>query len=310
MPSIKYKINILSIIYEMKANKNQTIEKNKNINDYNYQNKLHPLREESTTILLIKEDNDSLPKKENKTLDNSLTKTIGLNTAFIHPNYINENSSHTAEGQSFSESTMMDSKYISNDISFRSPGPEKIFNLIRAKYIMSHNLYDIILNQENNYYKCPTKYTVTDNFFAFVYPNDTITYCITISGHFKNKILTREDSFNLEKNDEDGGIYYPRVGLFFCERVVEVPGEGDKVEMLKCEPDSFMCEKCMEKNKEKYNVKKTHLININGRVTHMNKGSYHCLGHFLCHNQIENCNHKFTCRACKLLNSFSNYYRK
>ena len=63
-------------------------------------------------------------------------------------------------------------------------------------------------------------------------------------------------------------------------------------------------------NKRKYNLKDSYLININGRVTSMNKGSYHCFGHFLLNNQIEDCISKFTCNACKMINYYFEYYTK
>ena len=64
----------------------------------------------------------------------------------------------------------------------------------------------------------------------------------------------------------------------------------------------------MKNNKEIYNIKKNYLININGRVAKINKGKYHCFGHFLVGNQIEDCISKFTCKACKLLQIYSEYY--
>ena len=63
-------------------------------------------------------------------------------------------------------------------------------------------------------------------------------------------------------------------------------------------------------NKRKYNLKNSYLININGRVTKKNKGSYNCFGHFLLGNQIEDCISKFTCKACKMINYYFEYYTK
>ena len=64
----------------------------------------------------------------------------------------------------------------------------------------------------------------------------------------------------------------------------------------------------MKINKEKYIIKNNYLIAINGRIAKKNKGSYHCFGHFLCGNQIEDCIKKYTCKSCKLLNYYSNIY--
>ena len=62
-------------------------------------------------------------------------------------------------------------------------------------------------------------------------------------------------------------------------------------------------------NKKRYNIKNNYLINIKGRVAKINKGSYHCFGHFLCGIQIEDCVSKFSCEACKMLDLYSSYYQ-
>ena len=69
-----------------------------------------------------------------------------------------------------------------------------------------------------------------------------------------------------------------------------------------------MCKKCMEINKKHYNIKNKYLININGRVAKINKGSFHCFGHYLIGNQIEQCISTFSCKACKLLDFCSKYF--
>ena len=64
----------------------------------------------------------------------------------------------------------------------------------------------------------------------------------------------------------------------------------------------------MEINKKHYNIKKSYLINIYGRVAKINKGGYHCFGHFLLGNQIEQCISKFSCNGCKVLDLYSKYF--
>ena len=63
----------------------------------------------------------------------------------------------------------------------------------------------------------------------------------------------------------------------------------------------------MELNKKRYEIKSNYVINICGRVSKINKGSYHCFGHFLCGNQIEDCINKFSCKACKLIDEYNIY---
>ena len=96
------------------------------------------------------------------------------------------------------------------------------------------------------------------------------------------------------------------LGLYFCGKEIKIENE-----IKKCAPNEFICKECMEINKKKYNLNGKYLININGRVAKINKGSYHCFGHFLYGNngnQIEDCISKFSCNACKLLDNYCNYY--
>ena len=96
------------------------------------------------------------------------------------------------------------------------------------------------------------------------------------------------------------------LGLFFCGKKIN---EGIKEEK-KCSPNEFICKDCMKLNKEIYYINKTndYLININGRVAKMHKGKYHCFGHFLFDREIKDCINKFSCKACKMLDSIKDYY--
>jgi hypothetical protein len=134
---------------------------------------------------------------------------------------------------------------------------------------------------------------------------------------FPRKIIfssapTQEDdelinSKNVSEIHEINEEFNDDYGLYFCKKNIEIESASE-ITNKKCSPNEFMCKNCMEKNKKMYHIKKKYLININGRVAKINKGSYHCFGHFLCGNQIEDCITKFTCEACKLLNLYSNYF--
>ena len=83
----------------------------------------------------------------------------------------------------------------------------------------------------------------------------------------------------------------------------------NKKDIKICSPNIFICRDCQEINKQLYNIKSKYLINIYGRITKLNKGSFHCFGHFLVGNQIEDCINKFSCKACEMINLYSNYFQ-
>ena len=188
---------------------------------------------------------------------------------------------------------------ISNEIE-----KEKTFNMARANFCKKNKLYDIILGQQDSYNQnsnesFPEKYKIDDKYFAFVYPNDLKTYHIIQSG-FLTKYDTKNDSnnfINVDNNCKFNEIFE----LFFCGKELEIKTE-EGIEKKKCAPNEFICGECMQKNKTKYHIKKDYFININGRVTKKNNGSYHCFGHFMVKNKIMECITKFKCAACNYLN--------
>ena len=175
------------------------------------------------------------------------------------------------------------------------------FNDVRNEHYLRHKMYDIVLNENLKNKTIPTQYEINDKFRAFLYPNDLKTYCITESGYLVNKenkpIIPLD---NKDINQENG--------LYFCGKNIEIKIEKGVV-IKKCSTNEFICKECLEKNKEIYNIKSTYLININGRVSKKFKGNYHCFGHFcFVNNHIEDCISKFSCQACKMLDTFSHYY--
>lgn len=180
---------------------------------------------------------------------------------------------------------------------------EKKFNLARITHCLKNKFYDITLTLEIKNFNHPIKYKISDENYAFLYPNELITFCITVSGFiFKKNMLNRNAICNQYKESQ----YNQIIGLFFCGKNVKLNESTTK----KCSPNEFMCKNCVEINKKTYNLKEHYLVNIFGRVSKKNKGVYHCFGNFLVNNKIEECVTSYVCKACSLLNDFSNYYQK
>ena len=250
--------------------------------------------------------------KKNTSTENLLNKEIVFNNSFLsnsntlNISFILNNSFFNVLNNTDFQSTFDDTKSLMNVQNSTMEKPiEKKFNLLRSNFYLKNQLYDIQLHEDFNNLKIPPKYIIKGEYFGFLYYNDLTTFCISISGFINNghnyQHLLTEETIDQEFNDD--------YGLYFCKKNIEIESASE-ITRKKCSPNEFMCKNCMEKNKEMYNIKKKYLININGRVAKINKGSYHCFGHFLCGNQIEDCITKFTCEACKLLNLYSNYFNQ
>ena len=297
---IKFFINLLKIKEE---NNIHLYEKMKEINDSNsniFEIKKMILKEEkSTTINIPYNLNLSLIKIKNEELNYSEMNSYSNSYNSYIINYL----SHS--NNSLTNSTFCDTK-IDMEMDINNSFKERKFNPLRINFYLENNLYDILLSHEILNYNHPPKYKINDELFAFLYPNIPKTYCIAISGFISNNKILNYDSKNLEvkNNNSQYNIIY---GLYFCEKEEQIK-IGDKIEYKICKPNEFICKQCMDLNKQKYNLKKSYLININGRVSKINKGSYHCFGNFLEKNIIEQCINKFSCIGCKNLNNYSEYY--
>lgn len=217
----------------------------------------------------------------------------------------NNNNSYSAE-----ESTRMNSKVdisennsLSQEIELKKA--DKQFNPTKQKFYIKNKLYDLLLYEEKDKEKSkliPEIYKIDEDSFGFLYPNDITTYFITKSGFIGDK----KGFTTLSEKDIENSHYQENLGLHFCGKEVILDNEKTK---KRCCPNEFICKSCMDINKKRYNIKNNYLINIKGRVAKVNKGSYHCFGHFLCGNQIEDCISKFTCEACRMLDLYSGYYQ-
>ena len=294
--------------FEEKIKKNKKDNKCPNMN--NFLIRVLVLKsDKTTTIEIVKNTNIksiSFQNENNDSISNIMNSYQLNNSSFINQ----PNNSLLNINQS-SDSTFFDSKLgpNANNSIVEYKHPLNQFNSIRSNFYSKNKLNDIPLSDEinnfNNNNNYPPIYSINGKLFAFVYPNNLITYNITISAFLaNNNILNYDLNTNLKVKESQ---YYPLLGLYFCGKTVEIKIEN-KVYTKKCMPNEFICKKCLLINKRKYNLKNSYIININGRVAKMNKGSYHCFGHFLSGNQIEDCINRFSCKSCKLINEYLDYY--
>ena len=292
-------VNQIREDYEECLKKNILIQK-KDKNDFEKRIKL--LRNEKTTIVILKNKNSILFSFENESNFSSISNSNllnisilnSLNNSFLYDSYSN-----------LSKSTCEDSKLYQNDSNLiLTERIENKFNSARVDYCLKQKIYDIPLTYELMNFNHPPKYKINENYYSFVYPNKPITYVITISGFlFNDKV--KENSIDNKTSDS---IYNSILGLYFCGKNIELKIDNKSI-FKKCSPNEFICKKCMEINKNIYNLKKHYFINILGRVSKINKGSYHCFGHFMVNNQIKECITKFCCNGCYQLNLYSNYFQ-
>jgi hypothetical protein len=295
MPQPKYSIDIGNIkVFDETQYSKQT----KNINSTNneFTKRILVLKEEKTSEDINSKDNNSeyLPNT------NSLISFSLNDSSYLNYSDTNESKS------TFYDSTSQIS--INNSIIEKEMEKDKNkFNLVRANYYIKYKLNDITLNIEYINLNTPPKYKISDKCYAFLYPNEPVTYCITITNFLKTeKINVNPTILQINNNSAK---FFSIYGLYFCGKNIEIKKENE-THIKQCAPNSFICNECMDLNKKLYNIKDKYMININGRVSKINKGSYHCFGHFLCGNQIEDCIVKFTCSACKLLNYFLDLSKK
>ena len=302
----KIKFNISTGIFrdEKEIQIENKIQSIKDSNLTAYEKRLKVLQEETNIYYKIKdvnlgikfEENDSY-KEKNKNEFNNINKT---SKNLVEVKNLNDsieiiNNIETQENKSISlnDSSLYNSKIDESNINEQSKNE---FNSFRTKYYLEHKLYDFCLFKEAEKDFLPDIYKIDKDLKGFVYPNDLKTYCISQSGFLLQKEKKENYSGKNSANTDSG--------LFFCGKKIIIKNNEEK----KCSLNQFICFECMKINKEIYNIKNHYLININGRISKINKGKYHCFGHFLVGNQIEDCINKFTCKACKLLQMYSEYY--
>ena len=241
----------------------------------------------SSPIRPIKEESISTGKNNNPKIVNPTDKKLEYN------NNYNINDSKDI---SLSE-TSDNSQYLSN-LNSLYPVEIKSFNPIRAKFYLKHNLNDIILYKNEMKLLQAEIYIIKDNIVGVVYLDDFITDLLSKSNFLEG---------NNEVDENIKGNFDTQTGIQFCEKEYKIGNETKR-----CTKNEFICSACMENNKKRYRIKNNYFINIKGRVAKVNKGRFHCFGHFLCGNkcnQIEDCITNFSCKACKMLDKYSKYYK-
>ena len=174
----------------------------------------------------------------------------------------------------------------------------EFFDVFNTESILREDLEsESILKKEGNY--------------ALAYPNNYKDTCyFAISKYFINKYLGKYELPNSEEEPRNEN-YDSKYGFCFCNKEI-------KEFNTTCSPNKMMCNECMKENMEIYGLNKIKtennvLININGRVAfdHHKDGKFRCGGKFEFGKLYYNCDKKFTCKACKLLNEITskNYYK-
>jgi hypothetical protein len=243
--------------------------------------------------------------KDDKTTTDNLKK-IGVHdeSSFINYDLVNNSNSFAGEQSTKWDTNADISEVDSSNQELEQPQIIKSFNSTKASYYIKYKLYDILLYEKADKEikkNISEIYRIDSEKVGFLNSNDRTTNFIT-----KSAYLGEQKFFNeLSEKEKESRILYIEVGLYFCGKEVKL--ENIK-ELKKCSPNEFMCKNCMDINKKKYNIKNHYLINIKGRVSKINKNHYHCFGHFLYGTQIEDCVNKFSCEACKMLDSISSYY--
>ena len=285
--------------WERKISYNKNVKKNTETN--NFETRLLALKIGKTT-----ENFKNIPRIGYLNFSIIYNSSI-LNNSFYNSTFNIQNHSDS------SNSTFCDTKSLinaqnsnPNPLSIIEQPKEYKFNSVKTNFYLKNNLYDIKLYEVYNDFNIPTKYIINSEFYAFLYPCEIRTYAIVISGYLKTEKIKIEPNIPEIKESK----FNSSLGLCFCEKNIELENENENKKEIKiCSPNIFICRECQEINKQLYNIKSKYLINIYGRITRLNKGSFHCFGHFLVGNQIEDCINKFCCKGCEMINLYSNYFK-
>ena len=274
---------------------------NKKIDKNDFEKRILLLKMEKTTTCILPNKNSILFPKENENNFSLISNYNLLNDSISYSFSFNSLSDSYSN---LSKSTYINSKLYQNNSNLSLEEiKEKTFNAARVNYCLKNKIYDISLTPEFLNFNHPPKYKINENYYAFVYPNEPTTYLITISGFlFNDKIFK-----NFIDDKTIDSKYNSKLGLYFSGNNIELKLENEII-FKKCSPNEFICKKCIQINKNIYNLNKNYYINIYGRVSKINKGRYHCFGHFMINDQIKECITNFCCKGCMQLNLYSEYF--
>jgi hypothetical protein len=298
MPKKIFNLKISKIREQDKKEIEKKMENIKSQELNTFEKKIIVLKEEKTTNILVKKN--TVNKEANENNENIILFDATEKQSCLNDSSINNTDSTIDDSKRKNDN----SPFALSCLDIENMINENNFNYARKNFYLKKKLYDISLNKTiiNNKNYQPCKYIINEDHFTFAYPNKIYTFSLAISGFLKtDKINDDNSSINEEiKNNK----YYQQFGIYFCEKDINLKDGQHK----KCSPNEFICNECMKKNRNIYNLKNNYMINILGRIAKKNKGSYHCFGHFLVGDIIEDCITKFTCEGCKLLNLYSEYF--
>jgi hypothetical protein len=299
MPKKIFNLNI-SKIREQDENEIEKKMKDIKLQELNtFEKRIMVLKEEKTSNILVRQN--TVKEGEN---DNIILIDVTEKQSCLNNSSINNTDSTIDNSNRKNDKIIIDNSFDLSCFDIKAIINESNFNDARKYYYLNYKLYDLPLNQNINKYENtqPCKYIINKDYFTFAYPNKISTFSLAISGFLKTDKIN-EDNASINKEIKNNK-YYQLFGIFFCEKDISLKDGQHK----KCAPNDFMCKECMKKNRNIYNLKNNYMINIIGRIAKKNKGSYHCFGHFLVGDNIEDCLTKFTCEGCKLLNLYSEYF--
>ena len=272
----------------------------------NFEIRVLALELEKTTENLIFNKKPNFNRIEYLNFSNIFNSYL-LNISFYNSNINNSFHNYSdISNSTFCKTKSLINAQNSNSISIIEQPKENKFNSLKTNFYIKNKLYDIPLYEVYNNFSIPTKYTINSELYAFLYPNQIMTYIIVISGLLKTEKIKIYPKIPEIKESK----FKQNLGLFFCEKKIEVENENENKKEIKiCSPNIFICKECQQINKQLYNIRNKYLINIYGRVSKLNKGSFHCFGHFLVGNQIEDCINRFCCKGCEMINLYSKYFQ-
>ena len=171
------------------------------------------------------------------------------------------------------------------------------------QFWIKNKYYDNAINVKANLKKKYIK-ELEKEYCVFFYDDNFRTYNFAISQCFCELL-----SYKIPKIEIMNDQYKEEYGLCFCGREIN---EYNK----KCSPNEMICDECMKKNMEIYELSKNNfsqhlLININGRVciNNFEDKKYHCLGKFFKGKEIKCCvPGELSCKACESLDKIKTYY--
>ena len=135
-----------------------------------------------------------------------------LNISFYNSNINNSFHNYSdISNSTFCKTKSLINAQNSNSISIIEQPKENKFNSLKTNFYIKNKLYDITLYEVYNNFSIPTKYTINSELYAFLYPNQIMTYIIVISGSLKTekiKIYPKIPEIKESKFKQNLGLFF------------------------------------------------------------------------------------------------------